>query len=70
MRQLYEDLPAAAALGRRGQESAQRSMSLTTAGQKMARRLSEIPENLEPRSITPHAGPQHVTRLADSLADL
>jgi GT2 family glycosyltransferase/glycosyltransferase involved in cell wall biosynthesis len=42
MRQLYEDQAAAAALGRRGQQSVRRTLALTTAGQRMAERLAEI----------------------------
>ncbi|MBW4025242.1 MAG: glycosyltransferase [Proteobacteria bacterium] len=42
MRGLYDDPAAAAALGRRGQESARRSLGLATAGERMAERLAEI----------------------------
>jgi GT2 family glycosyltransferase/glycosyltransferase involved in cell wall biosynthesis len=42
MRRLYDDRALAAALGRRGQDSARRSLALTTAGERMAARLAEI----------------------------
>jgi glycosyltransferase involved in cell wall biosynthesis len=48
MRRLYDDPAAAAALGRRGQESARRSLALAPAGRRMAERLAEISSSLVP----------------------
>jgi GT2 family glycosyltransferase/glycosyltransferase involved in cell wall biosynthesis len=42
MRQLYDDPATTRALGRRGQQSAQRSLALAAAGERMAERLLEI----------------------------
>jgi glycosyltransferase involved in cell wall biosynthesis len=42
MRQVYDDPTGAAALARRGQESARQSLALAAAGERMAERLVEI----------------------------
>ncbi|WP_419759659.1 glycosyltransferase [Acidisoma sp.] len=42
MRGLYDDPATAAALGRRGQDAARRFLALSTAGRRMAERLTEI----------------------------